>query len=159
DAGHGGAAVGGVVNKAGLDVIRYNPEENPYTMNIASQSFAFLAAALHVLIFCMESLWFMRPKVHKRFGAGTTADAEARRLFAFNQGFYNLFLAIGAFVGLGVLQLDGNTTVGKTLVLFNSACMFAASVVLFVSAGRKMLRAAVIQGIFPLLAWVFWLGL
>ena len=128
-------------------------------MNIASQSFAFLAAALHVLIFCMESLWFMQPRVHKRFGAGTTADAEARRLFAFNQGFYNLFLAIGAFVGLGILQLGGNTTVGETLVLFSTACMFSAAVVLYFSAGRPMLRAAAIQGIFPLLAWVFWLAL
>lgn len=128
-------------------------------MNIASQIFAFLAAALHVLIFCMESLWFMNPKVHRRFGASSMADAEARRLFAFNQGFYNLFLAIGTLVGIGILQLSGNTTVGETLVLFNTACMFSAAAVLFLSAGPPMLRAAVIQGIFPLLAWIFWLAL
>ena len=126
-------------------------------MNPASQSFALLAAVLHVLVFCMESLWFMQPAVHKRFGAATTADAEARRLFAFNQGFYNLFLAIGIFVGLGLIHLDGNVIVGRTLVLFNCACMSGAAVVLFFSAGRPMLRAAVIQGIFPILAWVCWL--
>ena len=126
-------------------------------MNLATQCFALLAAALHVLVFCMESLWFMQPKVHKRFGAATTADAEARRLFAFNQGFYNLFLAIGVFVGLALLHLGGNMIVGETLVLFNCGCMLGAGVVLFFSAGRQMLRAAVIQGIFPLLAWGFWL--
>lgn len=128
-------------------------------MNLISQAFAFLAAALHVLIFCMESLWFMRPSVHKRFGAATIADAEARRLFAFNQGFYNLFLAVGIFVGLALLHLGGNVIVGQTLVLFSCACMLGAGVVLFLSAGRRMLRAAVIQGIFPLLAWSFWLWL
>jgi len=126
-------------------------------MNLAWQCFALLAAALHVLVFSMESLWFMQPRVHKRFGAATTADAEARRLFAFNQGFYNLFLAIGIFVGLALLHLGGSVIVGETLVLFNCACMLGAGVVLFFSAGRPMLRAAVIQGIFPLLAWGFWL--
>lgn len=128
-------------------------------MNPTSQVFALLAAVLHVLIFCMESLWFMRPRVHKRFGAATTADAEARRLFAFNQGFYNLFLAIGIFVGLAFLNFGGNVIVGRTLVLFCCACMIGAGVVLFLSAGRRMLRAAVLQGIFPLLAWAFWLAL
>jgi len=106
----------------------------------------------------MESVWFMQPRVNKRFGAATTADAEARRLFAFNQGFYNLFLAIGILVGLALLHLGGNVIVGETLVLFNCACMLGAGVVLFFSAGRLMLRAAVIQGVFPLLAWGFWLG-
>jgi len=127
-------------------------------VNLASQCFALLAAVLHVLVFCMESVWFMQPRVHKRFGAATTADAEACRLFAFNQGFYNLFLAIGIFVGLGLIHLRGNIIVGQTLVLFNCACMLGAAVVLFFSAGRPMLRAAAIQGIFPILAWLFWLG-
>jgi putative membrane protein len=126
-------------------------------MNLASQAFALLAAALHVLVFFMESVWFMRPKVHRRFGAATAADAEARRLFAFNQGFYNLFLAIGIFCGLALLHSGGNVTVGRTLVLFSCACMLGAGVVLFFSAGRPMLRAAVMQAIFPLLAWGSWL--
>lgn len=127
-------------------------------MNILSQLFALLAAVLHVFIFCMESLWFMRPNVHKRFGAATTADAQARRLFAFNQGFYNLFLAVGVFAGLAWRDLGGNVVVGQTLVLFGCACMTGAGVVLFISAGRQMLRAAVIQAIFPLLAWICWLA-
>lgn len=128
-------------------------------MNLASQGFALLAAVLHVFIFCMESLWFMQPKVHQRFGAATTADAEARRLFAFNQGFYNLFLAIGIFVGLALLHGGGNIAIGQTLVLFNCACIVGAAVVLFLSAGRPLLRASIMQGLFALLAWGFWLWL
>lgn len=127
-------------------------------MNFAVEFFAFIAAVIHVLFFCMESLWFMQPKVHKRFGAATTADAETLRLFAFNQGFYNLFLAIGTFVGLVLLHLGGNVIVGQTLVLFNCACMLAAGVVLFFSAGRQKLPAAMIQSLFPFLVWGFWLG-
>lgn len=128
-------------------------------MNPISQGFAVLAAALHVLIFCMESLWFMRPAVYRRFGAATLDEAKAIRLFAFNQGFYNLFLAIGVFIGLGLLQAGGNTFVGQTLVLFGCACMVGAGAILRLSAGRRMLRAAVMQATFPLLAWAAWLGL
>lgn len=127
-------------------------------MNVASQVFALLAAALHVLFFCMESVWFMRPRVHRRFGVATSADALACRLFAFNQGFYNLFLACGVVVGLALLRLGGNAIVGRTLVLFGCACMLAAGMVLAISGGRRMWRAAGIQGLFPLLAWGFWLG-
>ena len=126
-------------------------------MNVATQVFALLAALLHVFVFCMESLWFMRPKVHRRFGAHTLADAEARRLFAFNQGFYNLFLALGTGAGLALLNADGDAVVGSTLVLFNCACMLCAGVVLVASAGTQMLRAGILQALLPALAWACWL--
>jgi putative membrane protein len=101
----------------------------------------------------------MRPSVYKRFGALTTEDAEAKRLVAFNQGFYNLFLAAGVLAGLALLHSGGNVVVAQTLVLFCCACMFGAGVVLMFSGGRRMLRAAVIQALFPLLAWSAWLWL
>lgn len=125
-------------------------------MNPASQLFALLAALLHVAIFGMESVWFMRPAVYRRFGARTPADAEARRLFAFNQGFYNLFLALGVIAGLVLLHVGGSAVVARTLVLFGCACMLAAALVLWLSAGRAMWRAAVMQDMFPLLAWTAW---
>ena len=78
--------------------------------------------------------------------------------YGFSQGFYNLFLSIGIFVGLALLNLGGNVLVAQTLVLFSCACMLGAGVVLYLSAGRPMLRAAAIQAAFPLLAWVTWLG-
>lgn len=125
-------------------------------MNAATQLFALLAAVLHVLIFGMESVWFMRPAVYRRFGARARVDAEARRLFAFNQGFYNLFLALGVIVGLVLLRAGGNMVVAQTLVLFGCACMLGAALALWASAGRVMLRAALMQGAFPLLAWASW---
>lgn len=128
-------------------------------MNLASQVFAGIAAALHVLIFCMESLWFMRPQVYKRFGASTAADAEARQLFAFNQGFYNLFLAIGCGLGLVLLQIPDYVTAGRSLVLFTCASILGAGLVLLYSGGRRMLRAAVMQGGPPLLAIGLYLAL
>lgn len=125
-------------------------------MNLATQGFALLAGLLHVLIFCLESLWFMRPRVHKRFGAATREQAEAARLFALNQGFYNLFLALGIFAGLALLHAGSHPAVARTLVLFCCACMLGAGAVLFLSAGRAIARAATIQVVFPLLTWVTW---
>ncbi|MCB1587175.1 MAG: DUF1304 domain-containing protein, partial [Xanthomonadales bacterium] len=96
------------------------------------------------------------PGVYKRFGAKTIEDAESKRLFAFNQGFYNLFLAIGIFVGLGLLHSGGYLQVAQTLILFCTACMLFAGIILIISGGMRMLRAGVIQLLFPLLTWVFW---
>lgn len=127
-------------------------------MNNLTVVFAVLAALLHVLIFGMESLWFMRPAVHRRFGAATPADAEARRLFAFNQGFYNLLLAVEVLLGLGLLW-GGDAAAGRALLLFGCASMVVAGCVLLCSGGRRMLRAAIVQACFPLLAWAAWLAL
>ena len=55
--------------------------------------FTVLAALLHVYIFWMESLAWDGPQARKTFGV-PDAEREATRAFAFNQGFYNLFLAI-----------------------------------------------------------------
>ncbi len=125
-------------------------------MNSLFLVFALLAAMLHVLIFCMESLWFMQPKIYRRFGAANETEAQAVRLFAFNQGFYNLFLALGIFVGAGLSFASDAPSVALTLVLFCSASMLAAAGVLYASAGSRMLRAASMQGLFPLLTWVSW---
>ena len=71
-------------------------------MILASLLFAFLAAALHVFIFTMESLTWTRPATWKRFGIASQSDAETTKPMAYNQGFYNLFLAVGAIVGIGL---------------------------------------------------------
>jgi putative membrane protein len=109
---------------------------------------AALAGIVHVLFFCMESLWWTRPQVRQRFGM-SEQEAETTRLLAFNQGFYNLFLAIGTFAGL-VICGSGRESEGLTLVTFTCGSMLAAAVVL-ASSSPKMLRGAVIQGIFPLI--------
>ena len=109
---------------------------------------AILAGVIHVLIFCMESLWWTSPKVRARFRQAPE-QAQATKLFAFNQGFYNLFLALGVFVGLG-LRLAGHPVVGLALATWSCLCMLGAAIVLLASA-PQMQRGALIQGAAPLL--------
>ena len=109
---------------------------------------ALLAGVIHVLIFCMESLWWTTPKVRVRFRQ-SPEQADATKLFAFNQGFYNLFLAIGAFAGLA-LVLMGYRAYGLTLVTWNCLFMLGAAIVLVASA-PQLLRGALVQGAAPLL--------
>ena len=85
---------------------------------------AFLAAALHVFIFYIESFaWTTRAL--SVFGIDRES-AEVTKEMAFNQGFYNLFLAIEVFVGIAVYFL-ASPTVGLTLALFGVGSMLAAS--------------------------------
>lgn len=114
-----------------------------------------LAAALHIGIFVMESVAWTRPGVWKRFGVADQATADATRPMAYNQGFYNLFLAIGAIIGL-ILYGVGLRPAGLTLILFTMASMLAASIVL-VTTGRGYLRPAIIQGVLPLIGIVLML--
>ncbi len=114
-----------------------------------------LAAALHVGIFVMESLAWTRPAIWKRFGLTSQEDADTTRPLAYNQGFYNLFLAIGAIVGV-VLFGIGWEPAGLALVVFTMASMVAAAVVL-VSTGRRYISAAFIQGTLPLIGLVLML--
>lgn len=110
---------------------------------------ASLAALLHVYIFVMESLSWTSPRTRATFGM-TAQEAEATKEMAFNQGFYNLFLAIVAGVGIAAV-LTGHSAVGAALVLAGVGSMLAAALVLLVSSPDKA-RAAITQGVFPLIA-------
>lgn len=114
--------------------------------------FASIAALFHVLFFLMESVFWMHPKVHKTFGMKNTDEASQFKISFFNQGFYNLFLAIGVFVGIFLLQGELELA-GKTLILFCCYSMVAASIILFISK-PGMLRGVFIQGLCPLIAIV-----
>ncbi|MCW3767394.1 DUF1304 domain-containing protein [Paenarthrobacter ureafaciens] len=121
-------------------------------MILASLIFALVAALLHVYIFTMESITWTKPATWKRFSLTSQADAEITKPLAYNQGFYNLFLAIGALAGI-VAIWAGAPQVGWTLVFSSCGSMLLAALVLAAS-GRKYLRAAVLQGTTPLLAVV-----
>lgn len=121
-------------------------------MLIAGMVFAALAGLLHVYIFWLESLAWGGARSRATFGVRSDADVETTRAFAFNQGFYNLFLAIAAILGI-VLAAAGAQAVGVTLMLTGTGSMLAAALVLLFSSPDKR-RAAVIQGLFPLLAVV-----
>ena len=117
-------------------------------MLVAMWLAAILAGLIHVLIFCMESLWWTTPAVRTRFRQ-LPEQAQATRLFAFNQGFYNLFLALGVFAGFA-LVLAGHPVSGWTLVTWSCLSMLGAALVLVASA-PQMRRGALIQGTAPLL--------
>ena len=71
---------------------------------------------------------------------------------AFNQGFYNLFLAIVTVAGIviGAFEYYG---VGLALLFAGTGSMLAAALVLLLSSPDKA-RAAITQGILPLIAIV-----
>jgi putative membrane protein len=117
-----------------------------------AQVFAALAAALHVAIFVMESVLWSKPAVWARFGVASQNDADITKPMAFNQGFYNLFLAVEIAVGI-VVVAAGGTAVGATLVFVGAGSMVAAGLVLLLS-DRSKTRPALIQLTPPLLGIV-----
>ncbi len=126
-------------------------EDEPVT--VLFQIFAILAGLVHVLIFVMESVLFARPQVYSRFGINSEADAKVVGPTVLNQGYYNLFLAVGA-IGGAVIVGSSRDTIGRTLAVFCCASMVAAALVLVIST-PKMARAAVVQAATPLLAIAF----
>ncbi|HYN98369.1 MAG TPA: DUF1304 domain-containing protein [Actinomycetota bacterium] len=108
---------------------------------------ALVAGLLHVVIFCAESLWWRKPAVYKGF-LMTAEQAETTRLMAFNQGVYNLMLALAALGGLA-LWAAGYETVGLTLAAFGCFSMVIAGLALIGSA-PQLKKGAVAQAGPPL---------
>ena len=126
-------------------------------MPLVASLAALLAAAFHVLFFVLESVTFSQPSVAARFGMTTPEQIAAVRPMAFNQGFYNLFLAIGIVGGLALVAA-GSVDAGRAVVLFACACMVGAGAVLL-STNRRFVRSAAIQALPPLVAIVVALAL
>ena len=127
-----------------------------HVMAILATVFAALAALLHVYIFVMESVQWTQPRVWRRFGLRDQSAAETTKPLAYNQGFYNLFLALGVLIGI-VLWWAGSSAelqvAGVALVLFGLGSMVAAALVLL-TTGANYLRAALVQGTLPLVGIV-----
>ena len=121
-------------------------------MHISTKIFVTVSGLIHCLFFAMESLFFMDEQVYTRFRLDSVAEAEIVRLFAYNQGWYNLFLAIAAFVG-AFLGHKLKPNVGNTLAMYACFSMLGAALVLIYSS-PDMLRASIVQGLFPVLAIV-----
>lgn len=110
-----------------------------------------LAALVHVFIFYLESIAWTGPRAASVFGLHPE-EARATREMAFNQGFYNLFLALMVLLGI-ILVAGGSTTVGFTLVFAGAGSMTAAALVLFLGS-REHRAAALKQGLLPALGVV-----
>ena len=117
-------------------------------MLVAACVFAALAALVHVYIFVLESLRWTQPATRRVFGTTEEAAALTQPL-AYNQGFYNLFLAIGTVAGIGMV--GSNRSASIALIVFATGSMLTAALVLITSDSSKA-RAAVVQGLFPSLA-------
>jgi putative membrane protein len=113
---------------------------------------ALLVAAglLHVFIFTLESVSWSKPATWKRFGVRTQDEAQILKGMAYNQGWYNLFLAIGAIGGAVTVWL-GQPVVGLAIGIFAAGSMVAAALVL-VTSNSRLARAALTQGTLPLVA-------
>lgn len=118
-------------------------------MIVAGLVLAGLAALLHVYIFWLESVAWTTPRARNVFGT-TPQEAQATRALAYNQGFYNLFLAVVTLVGV-VLVAAGQRAAGAALVLAGVGSMLGAALVLVLS-DRSKASAARSQGLLPALA-------
>jgi putative membrane protein len=117
------------------------------TFPLLSALFAMIAGLLHVYIFVLESIRWCHPSAWRKFGIASQEHANIIRPMAFNQGFYNLFLAAGVIVGLAL----SGTLVGYGMIVLALAIMVLAAVVL-VLTNRALWIAALVQGLPPLLA-------
>ena len=120
-------------------------------MTVLAVVFAVGAALLHVYIWVLEAFRWNEPATRKTFGVSET-DAPVLAPMAYNQGFYNLFLAIITIVGVALLGEQED--VGRALALAGTGSMLGAALVL-VTHDRSMARAAITQGTLPALAVLF----
>ena len=111
--------------------------------------FAGPAALLHVYIFSMESLTGTSPRTRAAFGT-PPAQTQTTKELAFNQGFYNLVLAVVTAAGI-VMTALGNRSAGVSLIVAGVGSMLAAALVLLLSSPDKS-RAAITQGVLPFIA-------
>ena len=95
--------------------------------------FGGFSVIFHIWAFFLESIFFMNPKVYKLFGIRSTEDARIVKLIAFNQGFYNLFLAFVLLVGLFLTTHPDQNMLGTGLVIGATSCMIGAGIILIIS--------------------------
>ena len=109
-------------------------------MGFVGTLFACISALLHVAFFYLESIAFVSNKKVQKLFLGRDADNETvfarSRVSLFNQGFYNLFLALSTFYGI----YTGNTGLVKCMLM---SYVGAGAVLLYSSS--KMWRGAAAQ--------------
>jgi putative membrane protein len=115
---------------------------------------AGMAATLHVAFFVLESVLFRLPFGRRLFGVRAEQDSAPLRLFAVNQGLYNLGLAIVVFVGIVLVAIDAGSIAGVAVIVTGCAIMGLAGAGLALTAPPRMIPIALAQGVPPLLAIV-----
>eukprot|EP01128_Nolandella_sp_AFSM9_P008336 TRINITY_DN4970_c0_g1_i1.p2 TRINITY_DN4970_c0_g1~~TRINITY_DN4970_c0_g1_i1.p2 ORF type:complete len:120 (+),score=23.55 TRINITY_DN4970_c0_g1_i1:13-372(+) len=101
----------------------------------------------HVGFFVMESFLFpTSSKIQKIFGV-PKVNVPAVKDWAFNQGFYNLFLAVGGLYATS-LHLAGDVS-GTFLLKYVYMCYISAALVLLYTRKFKSFAGPLIQGLAP----------
>ena len=100
----------------------------------------------------MESISWTNEKTLTTFNMSPQQAANTKEM-AFNQGFYNLFLAIEILLG-AIIYYTASHAVGLSLMFFGTGSMLAAAALLFITSSDKR-PAALKQGATPLLAIIF----
>ena len=114
--------------------------------------FAFVAIAIHVYIWIIESFLWTKPKGRETFGM-TEEFAESTKEMAANQGLYNLMLAWIAATGLLAFWF-GSPQVGVALMFAGLGSMAIAGIYLFLPSPAKR-KPALIHLTPPLLSLIF----
>ena len=104
-------------------------------MFITGLVLAIAAALIHVLIFKMESISWTSEKTLTTFNMSPQQAANTKEM-AFNQGFYNLFLAIEILLG-AIIYYTASHAVGLSLMFFGTGSMLAAATLLFITSPDK----------------------
>ncbi len=120
-------------------------------MNIVAQVLAVLLGVMLIGVGILESFFYRHPRLYPLFRI-RPEDRRAVRLWAVNQGFYNMTFGVGSILGV-VLVNAGQVVPGRTLVLFVAACHIVLGIVLGVSE-PKLWRSAVGQAGVPVLVIV-----
>lgn len=111
-----------------------------------------LAAVIHIGYFIVESFLLQNVK-NSHLLKIKPSDHQAIKVWAFNQGFYNLALALQMIIGL-MYVLKGEPKTAGLLVGLSGLTMIMAGVVLFFSA-PQLRRGALMQILPPLLGFLF----
>ena len=100
----------------------------------------FISFSFHVYAFLLESIWWKSKRTHKVFGVSED-DAAAVSGFAYNQGFYNLFLALTSASGYYLMLSEKSFHFGAGMLCASSIVQAGAGFILFSSGGKNILLA------------------
>ena len=108
-------------------------------MNVAAQVLAVLLGLMLMVVGILESFLYRNPRLYPIFRI-RPEDQRAVRLWAVNQGFYNMVFGVGAILGV-ILVNAGQEVAGRSVVLFTAASHVVLGIVL-VASEPKLWRGA-----------------
>jgi putative membrane protein len=111
-----------------------------------------IAALIHFGFFFFEAILYQRRGFHEKLRI-SERDHELQKVWAFNQGFYNLYLSVGTLTGL-YFVMQKQIMLAGVLTSFCGVSMIVSGCVLWLSVPRLRV-AALVQAIPPMLGFLF----